>query len=121
MITEITCILCPNSCNLIIEHNDKNIVGIKGNLCDRGITYATDEITNPMRMVTSTIKISGSKNKRLPVILSKEVPKAMIFDIIKEIKKIEAIAPVNQGDVLISNILDTGADLIASRSISSDI
>jgi len=119
MKTELTCILCPNSCNLIIEHDEKEIISIEGNLCDKGIGYATDEIKHPMRMVTSTIAIKNSRNKRLPVILSKEIPKSMIFDVIKEIKKVKATAPVCQGDVLISNILNTGADLIASRSISS--
>ncbi|HKK95304.1 MAG TPA: DUF1667 domain-containing protein [Anaerovoracaceae bacterium] len=120
MKTELTCILCPNSCNLIIEHDDKDIISISGNMCDRGITYATEEIKNPMRMVTSTVSVLGSDNKRLPVILTKEIPKSMIFEVMKEIKKTKTTAPINQGDILISNILNTGSDLVASRSISSN-
>ncbi|MBK5253258.1 MAG: DUF1667 domain-containing protein [Peptostreptococcaceae bacterium] len=118
---EMPCIVCPNSCNLEVEYEEvngeKKIVEVSGNLCDRGITYATDEITHPMRMITTTIKITGSHIARLPVILSSEIPKEMIFDVVAEIKKVKVTTPVKAGDVLLENILGTGANLLSSRSL----
>ena len=118
---EMPCIVCPNSCNLEVEYEEENgqkkIVSVSGHLCDRDITYATDEITNPMRMITTTIKITGAHIARLPVILSDEIPKELIFNVLTEIKKIKVKTPVNEGDILLENILGTGVNLLASRSL----
>jgi CxxC motif-containing protein len=71
-------------------------------------------------MITTTVKIEGSKLKRLPVVSRVAIKKEMIFDMINELEKIVVNAPVSVNDVIVSNILDSGIDIIASRSIKKD-
>ena len=68
---ELVCIVCPRGCHLTIDENNN----VTGNSCPRGVTYAINEITNPLRMLTSTVFIKSELIKRLPVITSKEISK----------------------------------------------
>lgn len=115
MIKELTCIVCPVGCRLKIDlDNDYSVVE---NRCERGIEYGRQEIINPKRMVTSTIIIEGGIYTRLPVKTSASIPKNLIFDVMKEINKIKVKSPVKMGDVILSNILGTGFDILASRDM----
>lgn len=102
---ELICIKCPRGCNLKIDNDN-----VTGNLCPRGVTYAKEELTSPMRMVTSLIKVKG---KIVPVKTSKEVPKSMIKDILNEISKVN-IDVTNIGKTVIRNVCETGADIIVT-------
>lgn len=117
---ELDCIVCPMSCHIDIEMDDQgNIVKITGNTCPRGAKFAQQEMTCPMRQVTSTVRIHKAIHEVIPVITSNEVPKSKIFDIMEACKKLEVIAPIHAGDVLIANVADSGADLLASRSMET--
>ena len=115
MIKELTCIVCPVGCNLKVDIN--NNYSVSHNKCDRGIAYGKQELTNPQRMVTSTIIIEGGIYSRLPVKTSDTIPKKLIFDFMKEINKIKVKSPVKMGDIVLHNILNTGLDIVASRDM----
>lgn len=118
MIKEMVCVSCPIGCMLTVELNDKNeVLSVKGNTCKRGEQYAVDECTNPVRMLTTTIKVSGGALPVVPVKTSKPIPKGMMFDCMKVINNEVVDAPVRMGDVLIRNICDTGADIIATNEV----
>ena len=119
MKTEMSCIVCPMSCMITVEQDDitKEILSITGNTCKRGENYARNELTHPMRQLTSTVAIDNGLYNRLPVILSAEVPKDKIFDVMEQIRKVKANAPVKMGDVLISDVCGLGVDVLASRSM----
>lgn len=119
MKTEMSCIVCPMSCLITVEQDDvtKEILSITGNTCKRGENYVQNELTHPMRQVTSTVAIENGIYNRLPVILSAEVPKEKIFDVMEQIRKVKTAAPVNMGDVLISDVCGLGVDVLASRSM----
>lgn len=110
---ELVCIVCPRGCHLTIDENNN----VTGNSCQRGVTYAINEITNPLRMLTSTVFIKSELIKRLPVITSKEISKNLIFDVMKEINKVRVEAPIKMHQVIIKNVLGTGADIIATREV----
>lgn len=112
----IICIRCPKGCKLSLVAY-KNDVKIEGNDCKIGIEYGLEEIKNPMRIVSSTIKILNSKYPRLPVRTKDTVPKDKIKKIIDIIKNKTVEAPVNIGQVVVKNIADTGSDLIAERDM----
>lgn len=108
-ILETTCIVCPIGCNLTIEKVGDEIK-VSGNLCPRGEVYGKSEVANPTRIVTCSII---NKSKIYYVKTTEAVPKNLIFDIIKEIKKI----PVENrdykiGEIVYKNILNTNADVI---------
>ncbi len=108
-----TCIVCPVGCQLTIDdaHN------VSGNRCKRGIAYAIEEMTNPTRMLTSTVRVDSSVTRRLSVKTSKPIPKALLFAVMDEINQLSVKTPVQVGDILIKNVLDTGSDLVATRSL----
>lgn len=112
--SDMVCILCPKSCELIIDKDNKDIK-ISGNKCKKGEVYAFEEMTNPKRVVTSTVKIN-SKRPLLPVRTDKSIPKSDIFKIVKEIKKINIDSPIEIGTIIKENICNTGANLISTET-----
>lgn len=115
---EMICIICPVSCRLEVELDDKNqVLSVRGNECSRGDVYARKELTAPTRMVTSTVKIKNALYSRLPVITSSDIPKQMMFDFMKLISEVEVSAPIQVNDVIVENALNLGIDIIASRSM----
>lgn len=113
---ELICIVCPKGCRLSVDDN----FNVTGNGCNRGIKYAIDELTNPTRMITSTVKVEGGKLSRLPIVTSAPVPKNLVFDVMKELNKVCVIAPVKVKDVILKNVLNLGVDIIATRDIDED-
>ncbi|NLA78331.1 MAG: DUF1667 domain-containing protein [Erysipelothrix sp.] len=115
---EMTCIVCPISCHLEITlDEDDNIIEVTGHTCPRGDVYARKELTNPTRMLTSTVRIGGAMYDRLPVITSADIPKGKMFDVMKEIAKISVEAPITNNQVIIENVCDLGVDIVASRTM----
>lgn len=110
---ELICILCPRGCRLQVD-DDLNVTG---NFCPRGIIYAKTEMTNPTRVLTSTVKIKAKNAVRLSVKTSQAVPKGKMFDCMRELDKVMVEAPIHIGDVVIHNICDTGVNVVATKDI----
>ena len=49
------CIGCPMGCPLTVKMEHGEVVSVTGNTCKRGDIYARKEVTNPTRIVTSTV------------------------------------------------------------------
>ena len=112
---ELICIVCPKGCHLKVdEHSD---YAVTGNACARGAEYGKNELTNPMRMVTSTVKIEGALHKRCPVKTSVSIPKDKMFEIVKALDNVVLKSTVNCGDVIIKNVAGTNADIISAKSM----
>ncbi|WP_432409243.1 DUF1667 domain-containing protein [Wukongibacter sp. M2B1] len=113
------CIVCPIGCHLTVAKDDGGPLGysVTGNKCKRGIDYGIKELTNPTRVITSTVKIKNAHLKRIPVKTNGAIPKDLNFECMKMINSIEVEAPIKMGDVIVKNILGTGVDLVASRSM----
>lgn len=114
---ELDCIVCPMSCHLEIKLENEEVISVEGNTCPRGKAFAMSELSCPMRMITTTIRVHDGLHPLLPVISSQNIPKSKIFDIMKVCKTLEVKAPIQVGDILVKNIADSGADLVASRSM----
>jgi CxxC motif-containing protein len=114
---EITCIVCPIGCKILVRSNGTRCEIKKGNKCKRGIEYARSEALDPRRMLTSSILIIGGKWKLVSVKTSKSVPKDKIFTVLKEIKKTSVKAPVKCGQILIKNVANTKIDVIATKTV----
>ena len=114
---EYVCIVCPNSCRLQVEEKDGEIV-VSGNECKRGLDHGIHEYTNPTRMLTTTVAIDGGVLPRIPVISSGEVPKTKLNECLQRLYTLRLQAPVVCGQVIEENICNTGADILASRSMT---
>ena len=112
---ELICISCPMGCPLTVELEGKEILDIKGYTCKRGEVYARKEVTNPTRIVTSTVDVEGGRVARVSVKTKEDIPKGKIFQCVKALKGMTVKAPVHIGDVIISNVADTGVDVVATR------
>ena len=113
---ELICICCPKGCHLKVDIEAK-IEKVSGNGCPRGIEYGINEVTNPERVITSTVKIENGELAVVPVKTNKPIPKGLNFKCMEEINKVSISAPVRIGDVVIENVLDTGVDVVVTRNV----
>lgn len=114
---ELTCIGCPMGCALTVEMNEKEVVSVTGNTCKRGDVYARKEVTNPTRIVTSSVMVERGNLAAVSVKTKEDIPKGKIFDCMKALKGVKVKAPVHIGDVIVKDIAGTGVDVIATKNI----
>lgn len=116
---QLTCISCPLGCALTVAMEAGQVTEVTGNACRRGDTYARKEVTNPTRVVTSIIRVSGSRNGEVtvPCKTRTDIPKPKIFDCIRAIKDIVVPAPIHIGDVLLADVAGTGVDIVATKEV----
>ena len=112
---ELICIGCPMGCPLTVGLEGGEILSITGHTCRRGEVYARKEVTNPTRIVTSTVDVEGGKVARVSVKTKEDIPKEKIFQCVKALKGVTVKAPVHIGDVIVANVADTGVDIVATR------
>lgn len=116
---ELICIGCPMGCPLSVELDQGEVVSVRGNTCKRGEIYARKEVTNPTRIVTSTVVVEGGKLAAVSVKTREDIPKEKIFECMKALKGVKVQAPVHMGDVIVKNVAGTGVDVIATKSVGS--
>ena len=56
---KLTCICCPMGCQLQVTIRDGQVEKVEGNTCKRGAEYGKKEVTNPTRIVTTTVRVHG--------------------------------------------------------------
>lgn len=108
---ELTCIMCPLGCQLTVT-KDGDKIEVTGNNCQRGEIFGKEEVTRPMRIVTSSVKTDKGVRACKT---TKAVPKSMIFDVMKEIEKLR-FKNVKYGEVVLKNVLNTGADIVITAN-----
>lgn len=111
------CIVCPVGCSLKITIKDGKVEKVEGNKCARGVKYGESEVLNPVRTITSTVRVKDGIHNVCPIRTDGEIPKNLIFDCMKEINKVRVDAPIKAGQVIIENVLDTGINIISSREL----
>ena len=110
---ELTCICCPVGCALTVTIADDSSVTVTGNRCPRGAAYGEKEVTNPTRIVTSTVRVTGYPDAVVSVKTASDIPKGRIDDCMKALADV-TVADV--GDIILENVADTGVNIVATRS-----
>ena len=110
---KLTCIMCPNGCSLTARLGDDGSVSVSGNLCPRGVKYATEELTAPKRTVTTTVRLLGADCKTLPVKSADTIPREKVYDVIADLSKVVVDAPICVGDVILKDAAHTGVDIVS--------
>lgn len=111
---ELICITCPRGCRLTVDLSNDTVTG---NFCPRGAKYGLQEVKNPTRVLTSTVRIKGSNLAMCPVKSAEPIPKGKIFEAMDEINQIEIEAPIHIGEVVKKDLAATGVSLIATRNM----
>ena len=115
MVRELTCIVCPKGCQLKVELDDnKKVVSVEGYTCKRGLEYAENEFTSPMRTLTTTATIEGGGV--VPVKTDKSIPKNLLFECMKVINLSRVPKDAKAGYIVIENVLGTGASVVTTRN-----
>ena len=115
----LTCIGCPLGCPLTVTMEDNEVVEVKGNTCPKGENYAKKEVTNPTRIVTSTVRVTGGNCSMVNVKTVSDIPKDKIFACAQALKGIILTAPVKIGDVVLENVAETGINVVAAKNVSA--
>ncbi len=110
----ITCIVCPRGCRMTADIQG-NTITVTGNACNRGKKHAIGECTNPMRSLTSIVRVSNREDTMVSVKSAAPIPKDKMFEIMERIHAACAEAPVKIGDVIIPDLF--GTDIIATKEI----
>jgi len=113
---ELICIGCPLGCQVTVTMEGAEVLAVEGNTCKRGDVYARKEVTNPTRIVTSTVRVEGGTVDMVSVKTKEDVPKSKIFECVKELKDVTVKAPVHIGDVILRNVAGTGVDIVATKN-----
>lgn len=117
------CTTCPSECLLTVEvERDADgavaaVRSVTGNNCPRGNKFAHQELTCPMRVLTTTVAVSGGDEALLPVHTAEAIPLALHAQAMSLIRGVVVDAPIRMGDIVLEDILGTNIDLIASMDI----
>jgi CxxC motif-containing protein len=114
---ELTCIGCPMGCALLVELGDDGGIKVTGSSCKIGDNYAIKECTNPTRILTTTLSVTGGAYPRVSVKTERDIPKSKIFSCLEAIKGLTLEAPVHIGDIVYENIENTGVNIVATRNV----
>ena len=111
------CVVCPMGCEIDVVHDGSKIISMEGNKCEKSEEFVSQELIEPMRILTTTVRIQGSRWPVIPVRTDKSVPKRLFPRIIRQLRDIKLQAPVNILDVVVKDVLRTGASIIATRTM----
>ncbi len=114
---EITCIICPIGCKILVRTDGKNVSLVEGEKCQRGKEYACSEALDPRRILTTSVLIKDGQWPLVSVKTTAPVPKKELFTVLKHIWKLQVCAPVKCGQVLSTNIAGTGIHVVATKTI----
>ena len=116
---ELICIGCPMGCPIVVKMEDGKVVSVTGNTCPRGEAYARKEVTDPTRIVTTTVRVADGK---VPMINGKtdhDIPKDKICDCIAALRGVTIKAPVHIGDIVLENVAGTGVNIVAAGNVDA--
>ena len=121
---QFNCTTCPSECLLTVEverETDGSVAAVSsvtGNSCPRGDKFAHQELTCPMRVLTTTVAVSGGDEALLPVRTAEAIPLELHAQAMALIRGLVVNAPIHMGDVILPNLLDSNIDLVASMDVT---
>ena len=116
---DLICIGCPLGCPLTVTIENDEVTTVTGNTCPKGDAYARKEVTNPTRIVTSSVVVEGGTAPMVSCKTAADIPKGKIFDVTNALKDVVAKAPVAIGDVLLADAAGTGVDIVATKNVGA--
>ncbi len=116
---EFICVTCPVGCSIQATVEGDTLLEIHGQACQRGEAFVREELTAPRRMLTTTVRVTGGRLPLVPVRSSVPVPKGLMFDIARALRKVELLAPVADHQMVLENALGSGVDVVTSRKMEA--
>ena len=114
---ELICINCPLGCSLTVSMQEGEVLSVTGNSCPRGEAYGRKECTNPTRIVTSTVRVTGGSLPVVSVKTASDIPRDKMQDCIRALRDVTLTAPIRISDVVLENVAGTGVNVIATKNV----
>ena len=111
------CVVCPIGCEIDVVHDGGGIISMEGNRCEKSDEFVTQQLIEPKRILTTTVRIQGARWAVIPVRTDKAVPKRLFPRVMKQLRRVRLQAPVSMLDVVVGDVLHTGANIIATRTM----
>jgi CxxC motif-containing protein len=119
MLREFTCLVCPRGCLLEADTEKTGDARVNGAACAKGLAYAVQELDDPRRTFSTSVRVLSGEAPLVPVRLTRPVPRASIGEALSLIHAITLTAPVEAGQVVLPDVLGFGGDAIAVRSVKA--
>ena len=116
--TQLICIGCPMGCELTVT-DAADALTVRGHACKIGETYGKEEVTNPVRNITTSVRVTGGDIPVLPVKTSRPIPKGTIFACMEAVRGITVTAPVRMGTIILADAAGTGVDIVSTRPVAA--
>lgn len=116
----LVCVVCPIGCEIDVVHDGSTIISMEGNKCERSEEFVSQELIEPMRILTTTVRIQGARWLVIPVRTDKSVPKRLFPRIMRQLRRIKLQAPVNMLDVVVKDVDGKGTNIIATRTMPQE-
>jgi len=116
----LVCVVCPVGCEIDVAHDGSKIISMEGNKCEKSEEFVRQELIEPMRILTTTVRIEGSRWPVIPVRTDKAVPKRLFPPIMRQLRRTKLKAPANMLDVVVSDVLNTGANIVTTRPMKRE-
>jgi CxxC motif-containing protein len=101
--------MCPNGCEITYD--------LSGGMCEKGPAYVKNEILNPRRTLTSSVRVAGGTIPLASVKTTGFIPKEKLRDAMEKISKIVVEAPVEPGRVICRDFIEEGISLVATKAV----
>ena len=115
-VKELICITCPKGC-ITSVWKEGDAIKIEGRICKKGTAYLKQEYIEPKRVLTTTVVVETGDARRLPVRTRDAIPKKKLFEAMDKLSRIRVTPPIQLGEVILPNLLDTGVDVIATDDL----
>ncbi len=117
-VIKMICVTCPRGCGMTVHRGADGGIQVSGNFCPRGVKYANTELTDPRRMIASTVRVRNGVHAVLPVATDAPLPKGLIFELTRILKDVIVDAPIKMGEVVLGDVAGSGVNIRASRDLA---
>ena len=109
------CITCPAGCQLTVLGSGFEMV-VDGNKCERGREFATHEMSNPTRTLTTTVRTKFPGVPVISVRTNGEIPRDKLMTAMRELSEVMIEEELGCGDTVLEDIAKTGVAVIVTSS-----
>ena len=112
---ELTCVVCPNGCLLTVWQED-GATHVEGAACKNGVRYGETELTDPRRVLTTSVAVNGGTLPLVSVRSTAPIQKRYLKDAVAALRHVSIDAPVRIGDLVYEDP-SMELTLLASRNV----
>ncbi|MCL2820376.1 MAG: DUF1667 domain-containing protein [Oscillospiraceae bacterium] len=112
---DLYCITCPAGCKLTVIGSGFDMI-VEGNKCEKGREFATHEMSNPSRTLTTTVRTKFPGVPVISVRTAGEIPRDKLMSAMRELSDVVVETELEVGDTVLEDVAKTGISVIITSS-----